>query len=95
MRNTVKIHILLHRPPTYAFDILFESMFAAELNVTKKPTTQSLWLVKNDQQVVKNSTFYKNTLFESIFTPESNVNKISPTEIKYVVKNDHKVCQTS
>ena len=40
MQNTVKIHILLHRPPTYAFDISFESMFAAELNVTKKTEHQ-------------------------------------------------------
>ena len=89
MQNTVKIGILLHRPPTYAFDISFKSIFPAELNVTRKPTTQSLWLVKNDQQVVKNSTFYKNTLFESIFTPESNVNKILPIENKNVVKKDH------
>ena len=86
MKNTVKIHILLHRPPTYAFDISFESMFAAELNVTKKPTTQSLWLVKNDQQVVKNSPFYKNTLFESIFTPESEreARSAEPKSIGYL-----------
>ena len=95
MQNTVKIRILLHRPSTYAFDISFKSISPTELNLIKKPTTHGLWLVKNDQQVVKNSTFYKNTLFESIFTPESYVCKILPTENKYVVENDHKVCQTS